>query len=201
MKNFLTILVLAVLFAMLLPGEACSKSIKAYFNGQEATVSDIVLSPGEPFEVDLVIRPDSEAYVFAEIDEPGVTRAYDLLSGDPLMPTKAKTCNASSPASYHWEMAANGNWVDGNAPVNIYYQVNIPGKSEVLFRGYFTVADAYIVPGDLYVSTLDDTSDKNSGKTPGPSIITTIAGIGAALLIRGAGRRCREVCEGFSESI
>ena len=56
MKKLLTVLLLA-LFLATLPGEAYGKSIKAYFNGQEATVSGIVLRQGEPFTVDLYVTP------------------------------------------------------------------------------------------------------------------------------------------------
>ena len=77
MKSLYIIVILILLLATL-PGEACGKSIKAYFNGQEATVTGVVLHPGEPFTVDLYMTPDKESYAYAEIDEPGVTRAYDL---------------------------------------------------------------------------------------------------------------------------
>jgi sarcinarray family protein len=179
MKRLLTLILLA-LFLATLPGEAYGKSVKAYFNGQEATVSGVELSPGESFTVDLCITPDEEADAFAELDEPGVTRAYDRLSGDELMPKTFKRCNASSGARFHWVLAANGHWVNGTAPVNIYYQINRRDSNDVFARGYFTVAEAFISPG---VPSVAATGRENAEKTPGPGGIMTAAGILIALLI------------------
>jgi sarcinarray family protein len=135
-----------VLLSSILPGEACGRSIKAYFNGQEATVTGIELSPGEPFTVDLYMTPDGESYAYAEIDEPGFPRAYDRREGDAIRPTACKSCNASHPAHYRWVMAPSGAWSGGIAPLKIYYQMNDPGESTPSVSGLFTVMEAYIAP-------------------------------------------------------
>jgi hypothetical protein len=70
MKRLLTVIFLA-LFLATLPGEAHAKSVGAYFNGQEATVSGIVLGLGEAFAFDLYVTPDAEADACAEIDGRG----------------------------------------------------------------------------------------------------------------------------------
>jgi sarcinarray family protein len=177
MKRLLTVFLLAMLLATL-PGAAYGKSIRAYFNGQEATVSDVELRQGESFTVDLYVTPDDEADVYAELDEPGVTRAYDRLSGDELVLSDFKRCNASAGAVFHWVLAANGGWVNGTAPVNIYYQINRRNSNDVLTRGYFTVVEAFILPGAAI-----DAADE-AKKTPGPGGILAVAGIMIALLIR-----------------
>lgn len=182
MKKLLTLLLL-VLFLAALPGKTDGRSVKAYFDGQEATVSGIVLRQGEPFTVDLNVTPDGEADVWAEIDEPGTSRAYDRLGGDRLMPTEFKRCNASSGARFSWEMAANGNWLNGTAPLNIYYQINGRNSNEVYASGYFTVVEAYITPGAPAVGTAG-ADNKNNEKVPGPGVIMALAGILLALLIR-----------------
>jgi sarcinarray family protein len=180
MKRLLTVILLA-LFLATLPGVANGRSVKAYFNGQEATVSGVELRPGELFAIDLSITPDDEADAYAEIDEPGVERAYDRQSGDELMPTTFKCCNASSGARFHWVLAASGRWLNGTAPVNIYYQINRRDSNVVIASGYFTVADAFIAPGAPVAATADP-GDKKVGKTPGPGVIITLAGIFIALL-------------------
>jgi sarcinarray family protein len=182
MKKLLTVLLLALILATL-QGEAYGRSVKAYFNGQEATVTGIELRPGEPFTVELNVTPDNEADVWAEIDEPGMPRAYDRLSGDELTPAEFKRCNASAGAGFRWELAANGNWVNGTAPVNIYYQINGRNSNEVYASGYFTVVEAYISPGASTVETVGQ-ADENTGNAPGPGIILALAGILTALLIR-----------------
>jgi sarcinarray family protein len=182
MKRLLTVIFLA-LFLATLPGEADGKSIKAYFNGQEATVSGVELHPGEAFAVDIYITPDADADAYAEIDEPGVTRAYDRQSGDELVPTTFKRCNASSSAWFHWVLAANGGWSNGTAPVNIYYQVNRRDGNDIIARGYFTVVDAFISPGTSMASPACPV-EKNVEKTPGQGIILTLTGILFALFKR-----------------
>ncbi len=99
------------------------------------------------------MTPDKESYAYAEIEEPGVTRAYDLLEGDPIMPTDFKHCNASSAAHYRWVMAANENWIEGTAPLNIYYQLNLVGQTTPSASGLFTVVEAYIAPGKAVADT------------------------------------------------
>jgi sarcinarray family protein len=182
MKRLLTVLLVAILLAAL-PEEACGRSIKAFFNGHEATVSGVVLRPGEPFTVDLCITPDGEADAWAEIDEPGAPRAYDRLDGDGLMPGDFKRCNASAGARFHWKLAANGNWAGGTAPVNIYYQINGRNSSDVIARGYFTVAEAYISTPEPSADA-PGPRDKNVEKTPSPGVIVTLTCIMAALFTR-----------------
>lgn len=184
MKKILVLLLLALMLAVV-PGETGGRSIKACFNGQEATVTDVVLRPGEPFTIDLYITPDDEADAWAEIEEPGNPRAYDRLSGDALVPTDFKRCNTSAGAHFHWELAANGRWTGGTAPVNIYYQINSRNSNDVIVQGYFTVADAYISPEESPENTAGDT-DRKTGKTPSPGVIATLACILAALLTRRA---------------
>jgi sarcinarray family protein len=182
MKRLLTVIFLA-LFLATLPGEADGKSIKAYFNGQEATVTGVELHPGESFTVDLYITPDADADACAEIDEPGITRAYDRLGGDELVPMTFKRCNASSGAWFHWVLAASGRWLNGTAPVNIYYQVNGRDSNDIVARGYFTVVDAFITPGvprDNPVFPVE----KNIEKTPGPGAILVLTAVLVALFRR-----------------
>ena len=185
MKTFLAILLLVAVLAAL-PQEAIGRDIKAYYNGQEATVTGVVLRPGEPFTIDLNITPDEEADVWAELDEPGEPRAYDRLDGDLLTPGAFKPCNASYGACFHWVLAAGGGWTGGTAPLNIYYQINARNSNKVIARGYFTVVEAYIDPADSTPAenNVTGTDDKGTGRTPGPGVATCLACIMIALLIR-----------------
>jgi sarcinarray family protein len=183
MKSRFIIVILILLLATL-PGEAYGKSIKAYFNGQEATATGVVLHAGEQFTVDLYMTPDKESYAYAEIEEPGVTRAYDLLEGDPIMPTDFKHCNASSAAHYRWVMAANENWIEGTAPLNIYYQLNLVGQTTPSASGLFTVVEAYIAPGKAVADTssLPVAEPEN---VPSPGIFASVFGmIVTAIVVR-----------------
>jgi sarcinarray family protein len=184
MKSLHVMFILIILLAML-SGEACGRSIKAYYNGQEATVTGVVLHPGEPFTVDLYMTPDRESVAYAEIDEPGVTRAYDRLEGDAIVPTDAKRSNASSPAHYRWVMAANDYWLEGTAPLNIYYQLNDIGSNNPTASGLFTVVEAYIAPGNE-PETSPDTSPES---TSSPGLAVSALGIITAAIAAIKARR------------
>ncbi len=184
------VVLLLILFLGTAPGSA-SRSVRAYFNGQEATVSDIVLRPGEPFTVDLYIVPDDGAVAFAELDEPGTPRAYDRVGGDELLPTAGKYCNASQAARYHWAMVVSDRWTDGTAPLNIYYQINRPGSDYMIASGYFTVADAYIAPGNAMVTSGDVAQDEAT-PVPGPGALAVLTALVIAVNVRVLGRDIRK---------
>ena len=61
--------------------------VKAWFNEKNATsetIEGIKLKVGEPVEVKVEIISKINGHVFVEIAEPGITKAFDVLSG----PTK-----------------------------------------------------------------------------------------------------------------
>ena len=180
-KRVVLLLALLALLIAAAAGGACGRSVKAYFNGQEATVSGITLHVGEEFTVDLTVTPDEESIAFAELDEPGDTRAYDWRGGDELAPAAGKPCNASSPARFRWTLAPSGRWVDGTAPVNIYFQVNRRGGNELTASGYFTVVDAYIAPGEPAAAA---TAKEKATQTPGPGALAALSGLLGAAFTR-----------------
>lgn len=139
------ILLLLAIAAISAP-DAGARSIKAYFNGQEATVDNITLRVGEPFTVDLYVTPDGDSFVYVTLTEPGYARAYDRISGDAIGDTLSGECSESNPAHFNWTLAANDQWVYGTAPVNIHCQLNRKGNSHPYAMAYFTVVDARILP-------------------------------------------------------
>ena len=144
---------LILTIAIALHGDgAGARSIKAYFNGQEATVENVSLHAGEPFAVDLYVVPDGDSFAYAILTEPGYTRAYDRISGEAVGDTVTKTCDESSPAHFSWTLAANDQWVNGTAPVNIYCQLNHQGDTHPYARAYFTVVEARILPADTGIA-------------------------------------------------
>ena len=153
-----TFLLLLAVMALSAPGTD-ARSIKAYFNGQEATVENVSLHVGEPFTIDLYITPDGDSFAYATLMEPGYTNAYGSVSGDPMWDTLTRKCNESSPAHFHWVLAANDQWVNGTAPVNIHCQLNSKGDTHPYALAYFTVVEARILP-----------AQKAAEKLPAPAI-------------------------------
>ena len=119
--------------------------VKAYFNGQEATVRNVTLKVNEPFVVDVNITVDADSNVGVILMEPGVSKSYQWLEGNRTYDFENVKCKAGNTCHFHWKLAPNGDWTEGDAPVNIYYQVNDAHQYDhILSSGEFTVVDPYI---------------------------------------------------------
>ncbi len=138
-------LLLALVLLALCTGDASARHIiKAYFNGQEATVTGVTLKVGEPFTVDLYVTPDRPTTVAALLREPGGGEdAYALVSGDIKGVVTRKKGGPNDTVHFRWVLAPTEAWAGGTAPVNIQYDVwGETMKGDV--QGYFTVVEAYI---------------------------------------------------------
>jgi sarcinarray family protein len=140
------VLTVIVLF-ILVPGCAGAKNIiKAYFNGREATVTNVTLQVDEPFTIDLDVTPDRNTTVLAILLEPGGgDDSYRRISGDDKGIEVIKKGGPGSTVHFDWVLAPDGKWTDGNAPLDIQYDIwgETPNGD---VQGYFTVVDAYILP-------------------------------------------------------
>ena len=146
-------------------GVALAKpTIKAYFNGQEATVSGVTLKVDEPFIVDLNITPDRDSIVSVILMEPGNGRSYKSLDDNITYDFIDVKCRSGETCRFRWLLAANGDWTEGDAPVNIYYQLNdAKHGDQMLYSGEFTVVDPYIDPQHYKAPHLDDPETHASG--------------------------------------
>ena len=178
-------LILAILLLTALPAVSCGSTVKAYFNGQEATVNGVGLPEGEPFSIDLTIVPDRDAYVGALLDEPGTTQAYDRRGGDAKACFVDRgLCRAGLPVNFSWTLAANGNWIGGDAPLNIYYQIDALGEAWPTASGYFTVVNAQIRPG---------AKAPEAATSPGPSVAVATLALLITLALASNNRGSNEV--------
>ncbi len=146
MKAILVLfLALALCFSCVVDASA-RHVIKAYFNGQEATVTGVELKVGEPFTVDLFVTPDRYTTVAALLREPGGGEdAYALISGEPKGVVTRKNGGPDDTVHFQWVLAATEAWTGGTAPLNLQY--NVWGDTmEGDVQGYFTVVEAYVSP-------------------------------------------------------
>lgn len=172
---FLSILLMLLLFMLAVPaGE--TRSIKAYFNGQEATVEETSLRAGEEFTIDLNITPDGDSIAYILLTEPGYMIAYDRINGEKKGEFITVRCSEAAPLRLHWVLAPNDAWVNGTAPVNMYCQLNHPGDTSPYATSYFTIVDAMILPRESVEPT----------PLPAASSMTVISVI-AALVVTSIG--------------
>lgn len=139
-------LALALVIIVSLAGDSEAKHvIKAYFNGQEATVTGVSLKVGEPFTIDLYVTPDRYTTVSARLREPGGgLGSYRRISGDSVDKVH-KEGGPNDTVHYQWVLAPTDAWAGGTAPLNIQY--NVWGETmDGDVQGYFTVVEAYISP-------------------------------------------------------
>src|SRR3972149_5684247 len=141
--------------------------VKAWFNEKNATsetIKGIKLKVGEPVEVKVEIISKINGHVFVKIKEPGITKAFDVLSGPTKQDQSIDNYDITNGWSqtYTWTIAPNGAWKNGNAPINIFVQFfNMKTKDSKMIE--FTIANPHILDEQYPGST----PAKTSGITPG----------------------------------
>jgi sarcinarray family protein len=177
---------IVMLIFISISGIALAKPIiKAYFNGQEATVENVTLKVDEPFTVDLNITPDTDSIVSIILMEPGNSRSYKSLGGNVTYDFIDVKCKSGETCRFHWSLAANGDWTEGTAPVNIYYQLNDAKKCDLmLYSGEFTVVDPYISPAHYTAAGLNDPDHPKAQASIQSAGLVPIALLAAFLIAR-----------------
>jgi sarcinarray family protein len=142
--------------------------VKAWFNGENATVetiNGIQLKIGEPAEVKVEVISKINGHVSLKLKEPGITTAYDVLSGPSKIDEKISNLNIESDwlETYTWSLIPNGAWKNGNAPINIIVQFHdLKTKNDEIIQ--FTIANPYIL------------DEQYSGAAPTPETTPSPAG-------------------------
>jgi len=103
--------------------------VTAWSNDEPATVEGMVLKINEPFTVKATIESKIDGYVFVKLSEPGVTTASGW-----------KT-------TYIWKLKPNGDWTNGNAPINLFVQFNKAHDDVRMIQ--FTIVNPHILD-ELY---------------------------------------------------
>ncbi len=140
--------------------------INAWFKGENATVetiNGIQLKIGEPAEVKLEVLSKINGNVYIKLKEPGVTRAYDMLSGPSKNDEYINNYDviAGWSKTYTWVIEPNGNWKNGNAPINVFVSFSKKGNQKPI---QFTIANPYIL------------DEQYSGAVPTPETTPSPAG-------------------------
>jgi sarcinarray family protein len=150
MKNKIYVLIIVLLlnFQLANASENDYGSVKAWFNGKNATVVGVELKVGEPAEVKVEVTSKINGIVALELNEPGVTKAFEV-SGPSKQDESIINYNVTNGWSktYTWKITPNGAWKNGNAPINIFVQFNkiINGKQKGDKKIQFTIANPYIL--------------------------------------------------------
>jgi sarcinarray family protein len=179
----LILLVLFLNFQFAAGGENDYGIVKAWFNGKNATVTDVQLRIGEPVEVKVEIISKINGDVILKLYEPGVSRAFEVINGPSVIEKRIDNMNVESGWSktYTWTVAPSGAWKNGNAPINLFVQF-YKGMNDKKID--FTIANPYILDeqysGAISKPKTTSTSTGTSKSTPAketpfiPAIFTII---------------------------
>jgi sarcinarray family protein len=162
--------------------------VKAWFNGENATVetiNGIQLKIGEPAEVKVEVISKINGHVSLKLKEPGITTAYDVLSGPSKIDEKLSNLNIESDwlETFTWSLIPNGAWKNGNAPINIIVQFHdLKTKNDEIIQ--FTIANPSILDEQYSgaVPTPETTASPAGTETKATPFLSVIFMIGALLL-------------------
>jgi len=124
-KTALSIIVFCIIIQISTAGENEYGIVKAWYDNQPATVEGVGLKINEPVEIKVEVTSKIDAFLIAvELSEPGVTKSFDVISGpsdfgEYIIEHDIKLGRVKT---YTWTICPNGNWTDGNAPINIFVQ-------------------------------------------------------------------------------
>jgi sarcinarray family protein len=137
--------------------------VRAWFNGENATVKGVELKIGEPAEIRVEVISKINGDVIIQLYEPGVSKAFEVINGPSVIEKRIDNLNIESGWSktYTWTVAPSGAWKNGNAPINLFVQF-YKGMNDKKID--FTIANPYIL------------DEQYSGAVPTPVTTASPAG-------------------------
>ena len=140
--------------------------VKAWFNEKNATsetIEGVKLRIGEPVEIKIEVISKINGNSYIKLKEPGVTKAYKISDGPSAEDEYINNYNITEGWSktYTWFIEPNGNWKNGNAPINILVSFSKKGNQKPI---QFTIANPYIL------------DEQYSGAVPTPETTASPAG-------------------------
>lgn len=193
MKNLLKLLlitgvIVSIQLAGAVPTENEYGNVKAWFNGQEATVEGVKLKIGEPVDIKVTVNSNISGHVFVKLKNPLVTVPYLVIEGVDI--DKRIDNLGISPGwskTFSWKVKPNGAWTNGNAPINILVKFyNIQSEDDKIIE--FTIADPYIL-NEQYSGVVSvpvqtpQTTEPATGTSPPPKSTPFIPAILAIAIL------------------
>ena len=170
--------------------------VYAWSNDEPATVEGMVLKINEPFTVKATIESKIDGNIYVLLSEPGVTTAYEVIEGPSEMDEYIDNMNIESgwKTTYIWKLKPNGDWTNGNAPINLFVQFD--QSFDDIRKIRFTIANPHILDEQysgfniIPTRTTTDPSSTNQSSSqgsPGFGVVGALLGILLAVVYR-AGR-------------
>jgi len=162
-------------------------NVKAWFNGQEATVKGVKLKIGEPADVMVTVTSNISGNVYVKLTNPLVTEPYEVIEG-PSIGKRIDNIGVSPGWSktFSWKIKPNGAWTNGNGPINIFVEFS---KIKTDKKIEFTIADPYILdehyPGSSPAQTTGAAQSSPTGTSSEPQQAPFLEAAGAIAAMLG----------------
>jgi sarcinarray family protein len=185
-KMYLLILITLVLFFQIAAGAENDYGIvKAWFNGQNATVNGIQLRIGEPVDIKVEVISKINGNVHVKLREPGTTTSFEVISGPSKQGDRIDNMGVSPNWSntFQWKIRPNGAWKNGNAPINIFVSFYNSKKNDQK-PIEFTIANPYILDEQYSgaVPTPEKTVSPAGTQAKAAPFVPVIFAVGALML-------------------
>ncbi len=144
--------------------------VYAWYNDESATVEGMVLKINEPFTVKVTIESKIDRNIYVQLYEPGVTNAYEVVEGPSEIDEVIKNKNIESgwKTTYVWKLKPNGDWTNGNAPINIFVEFSKSYDDDRMID--FTIANPHILDeqysGFNIIPTRTTTDPSSTNQSP-----------------------------------
>ena len=166
--------------------------VSAWFNDETATVEGIILKINEQFEVKVEVESYIDGNVYVKLYEPGVTTAFEIIDGPSEIDewNDNYEINPGWKKTYNWIIIPNGDWTNGNAPINILVSFSKEGTQNPID---FTIANPQILDEQYSgfnifpTRTTTDPSSTNQSQSqgsPGFGVAGAMLGILLAVVYR-----------------
>ena len=170
--------------------------VYAWSNDEPATVEGMVLKINEPFTVKVTIESKIDGKICVQLYEPGVTNAYEVIEGPSEIDDWIDNEKIESgwKTTYVWKLKPNGDWTNGNAPINLFVEFNQAYDDERKID--FTIANPHILDEQYSgfnifpartTAAPSSTNQSTSQGSPGFGVAGAMLGILLAVVYR-AGR-------------
>ena len=196
-KNIIVLLILIICFIIqsCTAGENEYGIVKSWYNNQPATVEGAKLKINEPVEIEVEVTSKVDAFFIGiELSEPGVTKSYDVISGPSDFGEYISEYDIKSGwvKAYTWTICPNGNWTDGNAPINIFVQFTKEIGDTLKIQ--YSIANPHIFDEQYSGSssshvTTDPSSTNQSQSNSSPSFGIIAALLSVALVVMSRQRK------------
>ena len=193
-NKFIKIILIVSIFSFFISNCLAAENefgiVNAWYNNEPATVEGMNLKINEPFTVKATIESEIDGHISVRLYEPGVTNAYEIIEGPSEIDEFIDNMDISSgwKTTYSWKIKPNGDWIDGNAPINLFVQFN-KAHDDVRMVD-FTIANPYILDEQYSSSTPKPSPDPKSTDppssegSPGFNVLAALMGVAAIAISR-----------------